>query len=179
METPTLDRARRFLAGVRDGGQFSDRFYLGDLEADSDTRFVADLAVLATIQVPTGKHRVSWIEARRIGRLAAEYARDLHVRLFNTIARLGFDDYDWFPDPDLAVLITEGNAEVAQLQMALADAQHAIQVKAGNGEKISEKLTHEVENKRKALAEAKAVLEPYEAERVRRQKLGATEASHE
>jgi len=48
-EPITLDRMRRFLGGVRDGGQLSDSFYLGNVEEGSAKRFAADLGTLATI----------------------------------------------------------------------------------------------------------------------------------
>ena len=173
-EQVSLDRARRFLAGVRDGGQFSDSFYLGDLEMGSGKRFAADLSALSTMQVPTDAEiRSAWVKDHRIWRLDIEFARDLHVRLFNTIARLGFDDHGWFADPDLDIIITDGEKEVAQLQTALSDAQRAVQSRQANGDNIQKDLSDQVTQKEIAVADAKEQLAPYLAERERRKKPAA------
>jgi hypothetical protein len=97
---PSLDRMRRILAGIRDGGQFSDSFYLGTLEA-SNRRFAAQLSTLSTIQVPVkSEERAAWIKERRVWRLHDDFVKDLHLRLFTAFARLGFDDETWFVDAD-------------------------------------------------------------------------------
>lgn len=165
----TLDRTRRFLAGVRDGGQFNDSFYLGDLEAGSGKRFAADLSALATVQVPTSREsRAAWVKKHRVWTLDIEFARDLHVRIFNTVARLGFDDHRWFSDPDLDILITDGEQEVAELQAALAEAQRAVQTKQAIGDTVPKDMTEQVARREAALAEAKEQLAPYVEERERR-----------
>ncbi|MFO0677068.1 MAG: hypothetical protein U0169_11055 [Polyangiaceae bacterium] len=168
-EKVTLDRMRRFLAGVRDGGQQTDTFYLGDLEAGSEKRFAADLASLSTVHVPTDSiARAAWVTQHRIARLDIEFARDLHARVFNTVARLGFDDYGWFADPDLEIMITEGEKDLAQLKSALADAQSAVQRKAASGDAVPKPMSDEVQKRDAAVKTAEEQLAPYVAEREKR-----------
>src|SRR5262245_56611803 len=47
-----LDQMRRIMAGIRDGGQYSDSFYLGALQDSSNKRFAAQLTRLSTVMVP-------------------------------------------------------------------------------------------------------------------------------
>ena len=168
-EKVTLDRMRRFLAGIRDGVQHPDSFYLGDLEEGTGKRFAADLSAFSTLQVPSDSTlRTTWINQHRIWRLDIEFARDLHLRVFNGVARLGFDDHAWFADPDLEIMITEGRKEVSVLQIAVADAERAVQTKEANNDTVSKKMLEEVESRRRDLKEAEDQLAPYLAERERR-----------
>jgi len=133
-EPPSLDRMRRYLAGIRDGGQSSDDFYLGNLDSGSPKRYAADLGALATIEVPLESDaRRVWIDDHRAWALDVEFARDLHARLFNSYARLGFDDHSWFADPDLEVLVTDGRLQVSAAETALAEAKRALQEKQAIG----------------------------------------------
>ena len=168
-EKVTLDRMRRFLAGIRDGGQQTDTFYLGDLQPNSQHRFAADLGSLSTLRVPTESGaRAEWIKRHRVGRLDIEFARDLHARVFNAIARLGFDDYGWFADPDLEIMITEGQKELAQLQTALAEARSAVQRKSASNDPVPDPLNNDVKKRESALKAAEDQLAPYLAERDKR-----------
>lgn len=170
-EKVTLDRMRRFLAGIRDGAQHPDTFYLGDLEEGSGKRFGADLSAFSTLQVPSeDTARANWVKQHRVWRLDIEFARDLHVRVFNSVARLGFDDHAWFADPDLEVMITEGQKEIAQLGIALADAQRAVQTKEAAGENVAKGLVEQVEARTRDLREAEQQLAPYLAEKAKRTK---------
>lgn len=173
-ERVTLDRMRRFLAGVRDGGQLTDSFYLGNIEPGSQRRYAADLGALSTILVPTStpEARAQWVNTHRIWKMGQEFVRDLHVRLFNTFARLGFDDYQWFADPDLEILITDGEAELAELRTALAEAERAVQTKEANGDSIPKQLAENVEKRRVELEDANRQLKPYLDERARRRTPG-------
>jgi hypothetical protein len=166
---PSLDRMRRILAGIRDGGQATDNFYLGPLEEDSNKRFAAQLGTLSTVQVPQkDEDRRKWIHEHRVWRLQDEFLRDLHVRLTLTFARLGFDDYTWFSDADLDVMITEGEAEVANLRTELAEAERAVQAKEAQNHQPSEQLKSAVATKRAAVKAAEDELRPYVEERTRR-----------
>lgn len=168
-EKVTLDRMRRFLAGIRDGEQRPDSFYLGDLEAGSSKRFAADLSTFSTLQVPSdGEGRAAWVKLHRVWRLDIEFARDLHVRVFNSVARLGFDDHAWFADPDLDVMITEGQKELAQLGISLADAQRAVQAK--EGETVPKPMLEQVAARERDVKEAQEQLAPYLAEKAKRAK---------
>lgn len=169
-ERVTLDRMRRFLAGIRDGGQYTDSFYVGDLDEGSNKRFAADLSSFSTLRVPKdGAARLAWIKEHRVWRLDLEFARDLHVRIFNSVARLGFDDYSWFATPDLEIMITEGQKEISQRQLALAEAQGAVQNKEGAGDNVAAQLRAHIATRQNELREAEEELAPYLAEQARRQ----------
>jgi hypothetical protein len=172
---PSLDRMRRILAGIRDGGQFSDTFYLGTLEPSSK-RFAAQLSTLSTIQVPVKPdERAAWIKDRRVWRLHEDFVKDLHLRLFVAFARLGFDDYAWFADADLAVMITAGESEVAGLKMALTEAERAVQAKEALNQQVPEAQKKAIETRRVAVQEAEQRLRPYQEEQARRQPLPAAQ----
>ena len=50
----SLNRMRRLLSGVRDGGELSDSFYLGNLYGSgSNDRHAAQLTTLSTVEVPS------------------------------------------------------------------------------------------------------------------------------
>lgn len=166
---PTLDRMRRILAGIRDGGQFSDAFYLGTLE-ESHKRFAAQLSTLATVQVPAEPaERAAWVSRHRVWRLHDEFVKDLHLRIFVAFTRLGFDDYAWFADADLDVMITAGESEVAGLRTALTDAERAVQTREAGNQKVSDAHKKAVETYRTAVRDAEERLRPYSQERAHRQ----------
>ncbi len=168
-EGPSLDRMRRILAGIRDGGQFTDTFYLGPLDEDSNKRFGAQLGTLSTVQVPLKpEDRQKWIQEHRVWRLEEEFVRDLHVRLTVTFTRLGFDDYAWFSDADLGVMITAGEAEIAALRAGLAEAEQAVQAKEALNQQVPDQQKKAVETKRAAVKAADYALRPYLEERARR-----------
>ena len=165
----TLERARRLLAGVRDGGQFSDNFYLGTLIPESNQRFAAALGSLHTIQIPeTQVERQTWIIAHRLSRLHPDFIHDLHARIFMTYSRLGFDDYSWFPDVDLDFLITCGETEVNAINLKILEAKRSLlETEADKGESkpSQQKAVEPLEIK---LAEAQRNLEPYIKEKAKR-----------
>ena len=97
-----------------------------------------------------------------------DFLRDLHVRLTLAFARLGFDDYTWFSDADLEVMITEGEAEVAGLKTGLAEAERAVQTKEAQNQQPSEQQRKAVELKRAAVEAAEGQLRPYVDEQRRR-----------
>ena len=168
-ERVSLDRMRRFLAGHREGGQFTDSFYLGTLETGSPKRFAADLSALSTVQVPKEEDaRAQWVKKHRVARLDVDFARDLHVRLFNTIARLGFDDHGWYADADLAIMITEGKKQLQEAELAFTEAEQAVQQKEAKGETVAKGLRENLEGRRAEVVTATKELQPYVDEQARR-----------
>lgn len=165
--TETLERMRRVLAGIRDGGQFSDSFYLGPIEAGQNggRRFAADLSALSTQRVPTTNARQQWVDERRVASLDQEFARDLHMRLLNTFARLGFDDHRWLSDEDLNVLITSGQQELNGATRAFLDAERAIQQQVADGKTPSGKQKEALESLRRKEGDVRDSLAPYLSER--------------
>jgi hypothetical protein len=169
----SLDRTRRFLAGLRDGingDDFSDALYLGTVEQAGTKRFAAQLTSLCTARVPEGTdERRAWIRARRVGRLGADFLRDLHTRLLLTFTRLGFDDYEWYPDADLAVMISAGEAELHHLRAESTAAEQAIQQQEAANRTVAKAQKEALEKKRGAVVEAELKLRPFLDERGRRQ----------
>jgi hypothetical protein len=168
-EKVTLDRMRRFLAGIRDGGQMSDSFYLGNLDSVSASRFAADLSMNSTLEVPVDLDaRKIWVNEHRVWSLCTEFARDLHVRVFNTVARLGFDDFSWYSDPDLEIMVTHGEGELAQLQLELSESERAAQALEANGQSRNSSMVEQIASKKIAVIRLESELAPYRAERDRR-----------
>jgi len=131
-DTTTLEKVLSFLNNLRDGSTAVDVFYLGQLPMRSG-RFGAKFDEIYTLQLPPcGLERQSFVETKRIGILNEDFRRDLHARLFRSVASLGFDDYTWLPDSDLKWLVESGKNDllIAQtkvqeqrLKQAAQDAQ--------------------------------------------------------
>lgn len=161
-ENRTLDWMRRKLLMVAEGGTFREEFYLGRLTAGRE-RYAARLNQPTTIEVPTEpEERKAFILARRVVRLSRDFVHDLHFRQFASLARLGFDDHDWFDDEDLEVMITAGRGELADLERMIVDAAQAIQtIEAAAGKQVPPKQ-HEALDKMKAEAkDLRDRLQPY------------------
>lgn len=169
-----LERMRRLLSGLRDGikvGDFSDALYLGAFEDGATRRFAAQLTTLCTARVPTESgERKSWVNARRVGRLHVEFLRDLHTRLLLTFTRLGFDDYEWYSDADLDVMITAGEAEILHLRTELVASEQAVQHRQAADKPLPKDQKDNVERKRGDVAKAEKSLKPYLDERDRRER---------
>ena len=107
---------------------------------------------------------------RRAWRLHDDFIRDLHVRLFNSFARFGFDDHEWFSDPDLDVMINTGEQEIAALQAAFSEAESSVQTREAGADKVAPPMRTTVAAKRDALVAAQKELQPYLDEREKRRK---------
>ena len=96
-----FDKLLSFLTGIRDGRTAPDTFYLGQLP-DRTGRHAARFDSLHTIQSPqTPEDMKAFLAKCRIASLNIDFCRDLHVRVFNAFASLGFDDHGWFSTEDL------------------------------------------------------------------------------
>jgi hypothetical protein len=160
-----------FFKALRDGEGRPDTFYLGEMAGGSKERYVAKFDVLHTIRVPVGDdaRRQFLVEHRRV-RLASDFQRDLHQRLFRAFASLGFDDERWWTDEDLKVLVEKGKA-LHQEQLAGVDAARAelTTLQMASGERKGENKTKDnVKQAEKEAAETKALLEPLLTEHARR-----------
>lgn len=160
-----------FLTNRRDGGEAPDLFYLGQLPGQAG-RFCARLDSLHTVEVPSDVVTMArFLKTRRIATLHRDFARDLHVRLFNAFANLGFDDISWPSTDDLNWLVTQGRADIAALEQAVFSfaAQKASLLAEGKQFKESD-LT----NAAALLAELRNIVKPYEDELERRRVDGNT-----
>lgn len=167
--TKLLDNTRRLLMRGRDGirgGDHSELFYLGPLKSGATARYCADLSTLSTVLIPEKEpERTEWVTKRRVGRLATDFLRDLHLRLFFTYARLGFDDLAWLPDADLDLLIKNGEREIRYHRSQaerFKDANESLELWGQQGSRAELK-------KHEELAQSvESALKPYLEERERR-----------
>lgn len=111
-----------FFASVRDGDTTPDRLYLGSLlDAAAAPRFQARLDQLCTLRLPEDPApRAEWVRVHRVARLTPDFIRALPVRLFQAIARVGYDDVRWYSTQDLRWLLVQADAELAGRDAELA-----------------------------------------------------------
>lgn len=165
-----VDETRRYLSGLRDGGILPDHFYLGELEPNSGKRYFAKFDSLHTIKIPSGlaERRAFLLKHRRF-HLSLEFVRDLHIRIFLSFARLGFDDYDWYSNADLQMVIRQGEAALAKAQSDLANAERDLALAdAANKDKEMASLQKQIKNREVEVEKAKRELQPFLEEQVRR-----------
>lgn len=172
-EPGRLEKARKILGSFRDGISglaFSDSLYLGELPGQT-ARMAANLASLTTVEVPTVvEERNAWIASKRIATLDTGLARDLHTRLVLTYTRLGFDDYGWYSDADLELMITIGTSEAAQIQASVLALEEAQTIATASAKALSAEEKKRLERLREDHSKALERLRPYEDEATRRKK---------
>ena len=106
----------------------SDGFYLGPGPSADGKRLLARLDFLMTVMVPMRREdRQVWIEQHRRVSLDPSFRRDLHTRLFLSVAKQGFDDMGWFADDDLDFIIQFGETKVGQLEQEVREANLAVE----------------------------------------------------
>lgn len=147
-EIADFQRALDFMISMRDGTGSPDVFFLGQIPNLSG-RYCARLDAIFTIGIPRSRDdRLKFVEVRRIARLSADFARDLHLRLFQSFANLGFNDQSWFPDHELEWLVNLGQRDIKtaesellkkQAERGARDAQ-GLQNKTGEIEKLQGNL---------------------------------------
>ncbi len=154
----SFKEVREFLIGMRDGIGAPNVFYLGQLPGMKG-RFCTRLDAICCIEVPVEEwDLLPFLQRRRIGSLNADFARDLHLRLFMAFASLGFNDQSWLPDEDLKWLVDVGQGEVKQ---ADAELQKAIGEKAGRDAEGKEYAGDKIEKLENRLASLTNAVEPY------------------
>ena len=158
-DAKTLADIRDFFEGVRDGFSAPDRLYLGALTSDPSKRFFAHLDSHHTIQLPKDvEARAAFVEKQRVFHLEDAFVRDLHLRIYNAFASLGFQDEAWLSDEDLSIVVAIARADLARLRAdhdGLAAALAASQV-AGVKDKQLVQQRQELEAALKRLAEVEA-----------------------
>jgi len=164
-DAKSFKQVREFLTNVRDGVGSPDLFYLGQLP-EREGRFCARLDELYCVQVPPKPETLSiFLRERRIGTLHAEFARDLHIRVFMAFASLGFSDESWLPDRDLDWLVQAGNREISEAEVEL---NKAMQEKASQ-EADGKTYRGETENLERRVASLRSQVQPYVDEKSRRE----------
>ena len=163
-EIKTLDLALNFLIQLRDGNESPDMFYLGQLPGkESEGRYAARLDSIHTIEIPQKPElRTAFIDKHRFAKLHIDFQRDLHTRLFQSFATLGFEDISWFADADLNFLVEMGKAEAKVHQLEKERLQAAMQADGGKGNEMKS-----IDNKIAALERR---IKPYQDELDKRKK---------
>ena len=163
VEIKTFDRALHFLTDLRDGNDSPDVFYLGQLPGkEAEGRYAARLDSIHTIEVPQRPEvRLKFIAKHRFARLQGDFKRDLHTRLFQAFASLGFEDISWFSDADLHYLVEVGRTELAVLNSEKERIAASSQADGGSGNEAKA-----IDNKVEAI-ERKMI--PYQTELYQRQ----------
>jgi hypothetical protein len=128
----TFSRMKLFLEELRDGARSPDQFYLGQLPGDDRGRYAARFDSIHTIQVSSKPElRAAFVARHRIARLDEDFRRDLHTRLFQAFATLGFDDIRWYSSADLRSLVQTGRAEIESYRAEITRLE-AVQEAEGN-----------------------------------------------
>lgn len=102
--------------------------------------------------------------------LNTDFLRDLHLRIFCAFARLGFDDYSWYSDEDLSLLISVANTELAELNKTRLEKETELQKqKAKNSlPKTIQSLEKEIHKKIEEIEKFENKINPYKTEQKKR-----------
>ncbi len=88
-------------------------------------RYRVRLDMLHAISLPSRPKLAELLPSHRIARLHPDYARHLHVRLFDAFASMGFEDTGWLSEEDLQWIVSVGQTTVSELQAGIAKASAA------------------------------------------------------
>ena len=153
-----------FLTEMRDGGGTPDVFYLGHLP-NRDGRFCCRFDALFTIQLPPdGATREAFVARSRIATLNPDFLRDLHLRLLRAFASLGFDDYRWFSDRDLELLVSKGKGDILKAEQKLQEAITAKLAKESQGEVVNQGQLKQIANLEKEVTGMREKVQPFDDE---------------
>ena len=165
----TLDDLLIFLTGARDGLTTPDVFHLGQVAELGNGRFCARLDALHPVEIPTEPADMAkFLAEKRVATLHIDFARALHVRLFNAFANMGFDDHSWPSDKDLEWLITLGKKDIAEQEAAVHKLQAEGMAKAAEGKQPAAKDQPAFLAAKKSLQDLKDMVQPYEEELAKR-----------
>lgn len=154
----SFEKTLDFLTTFRDGDRSPDVFYLGQLP-NLKGRYCADLDSFHTIQIPRDiAEQTEFATKRRIASLTDDFVRDLHLRVFRTVASLGFDDLRWFSKFDLEMLVERGKADIVAAELALTEANAKKAQLEADGKQIAQK---DIDEPTKRLANLRAKISPY------------------
>lgn len=169
-EVSTFQQLVRRVSAVRDADG-TDAFYVGEIPGGDGQRHAARLDFISTLEVPTDPSaRGAWTAAHRVATLHVDFRRDLHTRMFLAIAKQGFEDFGWYSNEDLQMIIDFGRAKVAEAQLTLQKTQSQLSLAKGSGAAANKSagLTQEIRKAEEDDAKRRAELEPYLEEARRR-----------
>jgi hypothetical protein len=162
-----FEKLLSFLTGIRDGRTSPDVFYLGQIPGQQG-RYAARFDSIHSVQTPRNPEEMkAFLKKCRIASLSIDFCRDLHVRIFNAFASLGFDDHAWFSTEDLKAVVDHGQADLAALEAELAKKVAAQSSHAAEGKSIPLKDLEAAQGK---LEEFRLKLAPYQLELEKRKR---------
>jgi len=162
----SLESLRRRIDAVRDGDGSPDRFYLGPMLGNGN-RLTAKLNHIVTVGVPEKEARPVWVEKHRVARLDQAFRRDLHVRLFASIARQGFSDCGWYADKDLKIIVAHAEGIVSRMNAEKAGFESNLHGVEGGAPQVSG-FQKKIDALAKKIEKAEMARAPYAAEFERR-----------
>lgn len=157
---------KRFLAQLRDGTTQTDGFYLGNVPGNAE-RLIAKLNELASVGLPEAGDQTEWVAKRRVARMHRDALRALQSRLFWSFAKPGFHDYEWYPTPDLTLLISAADSDESQLAAELKQRELDLATEENNPNRNEKKIVSLTRNRDTAqskLTEFRAQLAPFRTE---------------
>jgi hypothetical protein len=161
----SFDKVAAFLTGARDGIRAPDVLYLGQLP-EMAGRYCARLDSLHPIEIPADQTVMEeFLKGKRVATLLPDFARDLHLRLFNAFATLGFDDHSWPSTKDLEWLVNQGHADVSVAEVIVNQLRALKASRTAQGKEFAETELLNAEAKLNGLRQRIA---PFEAELARR-----------
>lgn len=160
----TFDDAKFFLREMRDGLNSPDSFYLGQLPRCEPGRYMARLDAYYTVKLPAQAARSDILKKHRIARLHDDFIHDLHVRIFNSFAKLGFEDDSWHSKEDLEWLVHMGDAQIGTMSAELSGKRAQKALMEAGGTKIPGSLPGEIANLDDDLKSLKGEVDSYRAE---------------
>jgi hypothetical protein len=176
----SFEDTRDYLVSLREGEGKTDRFYLGQLgqfiqeSASYEHRLCRHFAHLdslhtlrlckKTSDAETRKASLNKLIKARVASLSRDFVRNLQTRLFGALAYEGFDDYAWYTNKDLELLISAAYREIQQARVDL-NADFARLDSAGQSDPDIEKMKLKREN---TIRQLENKIRPYKEELERR-----------
>ena len=158
----TFQESIDFFRTARDGIDAPDIFYLGHLPG-LQGRYCARLDSLHTVELPQKPEvRKAFIDDHRIARLNLDFVCDLHIRVHQAFANMGFEDYRWLSDEDLKLVVAKGDFEIKKVEQ---EQQMARLTRESAGKAADAK---QISNEQNRLEGIKKQIEPYANELARR-----------
>lgn len=162
-----FDVGRHFLDNeLRRGTEQPDRFYLGEIPNQPNTRYTAHLDSLHTVE----RLFVESDAVTRVAGLEVSFRRDLQVRLAQSFSRTGFDDHKWYSDADLRYLVGAGETQLGILKQALGEAKAKLEIARADQSKPKaiEGLEKHLKGCHQEVDDFEATLRPYIQELINR-----------
>jgi len=152
---------------LRDGVSSPDRFYLGRLPGFQYHRHSAHFDSLHTLRLPPVSELAAFLSDHRVARLASDFTRSLHTRLFRCFAELGFEDYSWYETEDLELIVNVGEMELKRAEAVVLEKKAVLQRTQLQGKAKEAQISgmaKGIQDASKAVEEIQGKLRPYNAE---------------